>query len=867
MASGIDVKMGVSGVSQFKSTMNQSSQSVKTLDAALKLNEKQLQATGDKEAYMTQKSKLLQQQIAAQSNVVKQGQAALQAMEKNGVDPASAAYQKLQQQVLNAQTALLGMQTDLGGVGQTATETAQQTDQLANSLNSINKKVSFDAVLNGIGKITDGMEKAARRVASLATDVWSTMTTAAAWADDLDTQAKMYGMSTDELQQMNYAAITMKTTVDTIVKSRQKLKQSMVSDSDAFKELGVQLKEWGPTGALGNPEWVARNWEDVFWDLGDALLNYGDEVKRDVYAQQLFGKSWMELMPMFKAGREEYEKAMGEADIVSKENVDKLSELNDAIQKLNFKFQTLKTTVISTMAPAFTSLANSISDALGNLNKYLESAEGQEKLQALGDAASKLFEGITNVDFGEALSTAKGWLDGITGALGWIQEHWNDVVTGIKAIGAAFLGLKLAEVVGSLAQGALALKNLMGGGAGNNTQTQTVVPTGGSSGTTLSTILKSQFPGASAVVSGLFNPATLIALFGPGVADFISNPGKYLSVKPEYQGVVEAMEAALEGKTLAEKAADAFAPGYDGGLVTLAPTDVQKATTRRLWGHIFGTNTPSTRPDDETRSAPVSDGSDGRKPTTRRKNPTGVAQAVTPEEKAAVEAAQANGVEAIKDRILSMIEQTQQEIAEGAAQQTAQQAAESPEDKLARLLGFTDDQSIVDSYHALINELLDANKDSQYPWAFGEDLLAQFGLTPQDMFALERMMREAQERLKVPAEPEFDPDVGQQLQDQLSGVELHVTVVPDMVGTGVFSDEGEEDVAWHANGLPFVPFDGYIAALHRGERVLTANQNRSYTTNSNVYFDHVNVGGGVDADGLAARIAERTRRAMSGFGG
>ncbi|WP_019007748.1 hypothetical protein [Cohnella laeviribosi] len=32
----------------------------------------------------------------------------------------------------------------------------------------------------------------------------------------------------------------------------------------------------------------------------------------------------------------------------------------------------------------------------------------------------------------------------------------------------------------------------------------------------------------------------------------------------------------------------------------------------------------------------------------------------------------------------------------------------------------------------------------------------------------------------------------------------------------------------HANGLPYVPYNGYIAELHRGERVLTAAENRDY---------------------------------------
>ena len=837
MASGIDVKMGVSGVSQFKSAMTQSSQSVKTLDAALKLNEKQLQATGDKEAYMTQKSKLLQQQIAAQSNVVKQGQAALQAMEKNGVDPASAAYQKLQQQVLNAQTALLGMQTDLGGVGQTATETAQQTDKLTNSLNSINKKVSFDAVLNGIGKITSAMETAGKKVAAMATDVWNTMTAAASWADSENTLAAMYGIDVETLQRMQGASRTIDTSVEAIIKSRQKLKQSMASGSDVFKELGVSLKEWGPNGTLRNPEWVARNWEDVFWDLGDALLNYGDEVKRDVYAHEIFGRSWMELMPLFKAGREEYEQTLKAQDIVSKENVDKLNDLDNALQKVDQEFQTLKTTVLSSLAPAFSKLATRFASAMEKVNEYLETDEGKEKLEALGEAAVKLFEGITDADFGSAVETAKGWLDGITGALTWIGDNKETVVGALKAIGAAFLGLKLAEVVGSLAQGALALKNLMGGGAASAAGKGAAAAAAGGGliskiGSKIGGLLGSGVTAAAAGVLGANwiqygNPLQFYAISGND--DIYGEKGIYKPGSPEYQAwIAEQEEFAREAE--AEKK-------------VRAQVDKDQAQGRAR------TEAEIARADAAFEAAEAA------------------------REKAWVDEQMEEAKEAAREWAEEYERQLQArwdaiEPAEPWSVVSGQaQAAESPEDKLARLLGFTDDQSIVDSYNALINELLDANKDSKYPWAFGEDLLAQFGLTPQDMFALERMMREAQERLKVPAEPEFDPDVGQQLQDQLSGVELHVTVVPDMVGTGVFSDEGEEDVAWHANGLPFVPFDGYIAALHRGERVLTANQNRSYTTNSNVYFDHVNVGGGVDADGLAARIAERTRRAMSGFGG
>lgn len=41
----------------------------------------------------------------------------------------------------------------------------------------------------------------------------------------------------------------------------------------------------------------------------------------------------------------------------------------------------------------------------------------------------------------------------------------------------------------------------------------------------------------------------------------------------------------------------------------------------------------------------------------------------------------------------------------------------------------------------------------------------------------------------------------------------------------------------HANGLSYVPFDGYIAELHKGERVLTADEARGYNNRNNGGYD------------------------------
>ena len=68
-----------------------------------------------------------------------------------------------------------------------------------------------------------------------------------------------------------------------------------------------------------------------------------------------------------------------------------------------------------------------------------------------------------------------------------------------------------------------------------------------------------------------------------------------------------------------------------------------------------------------------------------------------------------------------------------------------------------------------------------------------------------------------------------------------------------------------ANGIPWVN-DTQLAWLHRGERVLTAAQNRSYTANSNLYVENMHMGGGMDAKALAEAMSAQNRRVSAGFG-
>lgn len=64
----------------------------------------------------------------------------------------------------------------------------------------------------------------------------------------------------------------------------------------------------------------------------------------------------------------------------------------------------------------------------------------------------------------------------------------------------------------------------------------------------------------------------------------------------------------------------------------------------------------------------------------------------------------------------------------------------------------------------------------------------------------------------------------------IEAVKNFLHIKPKSVKVQSETDEKQTVDGTHANGLSNVPFNGYIAELHKGERVLTASENRTYNT-------------------------------------
>ena len=439
MASGVNVKMGVSGVAQFKQSINQAKQSVKTLDAQIALSEKQFKANGDAQSYMAEKSELLKAKLEAQKSVVQNAENALKQMADRGVDRSSKAYQDMYRNMLQAKGAMLDTQSEMDKIGDSAAEAADDTKDLNDEVKNIGKQVSFETVTSGINKITDSMEKAAKTAYKVGSAIVKEVLGVGTWADDVNTRSAVLGVSPEELQRMEKTARLIDTDAETIIKARQRLAKNIGSGNKnamgALEALGIS----------GN-----GNMEDVFWAAGNAIMKLSDETDQEAQANALFGKSWHDLIPLFSAGREEYERMNDSWNVMSEDQLKQLNEMDDEYQKLQIAVEDLKKEALSNLAEPMKEALTAINDLLGKVGDWLKSDAGKE---VVGNVVSKIKE-------------AAEWLvnnkDGVITALGAIVAGW----AGLKLTGGALQILQLVNGLNALKGGAGAAAAAAGGASG-----------------------------------------------------------------------------------------------------------------------------------------------------------------------------------------------------------------------------------------------------------------------------------------------------------------------------------------------------------------------------------------------------------------
>ena len=391
MATGVNIKMGVEGLAKFKSDIRESKESIKTLDAQLALTEKQFKATGDEEEYLRKKTEQLQEKLEAQKAVAAGAQQALEAMTNQGVNTASKAYQDMIRTLTNANADMLDTKQQLSEIGTNAGTAGEKAEDMNDQLKEIGKGVAFENVTDGLGKVLDKLESGARAAINFGKRIAASAMSSTQWADNLLTTAKKYGISPEELQQMQNVADFVDTDVDTILNAQTRL----AKNSDKLQEsLGISTD--------------GISIDDAFWAAGEAIMALDDEFEKEEKAQALFGRGWKDLIPLFETGPEEYKKLLAEQNVLTNEQVKSLGEADDAIKSVEHEIERMKNQFWADNADKIVEMGQWIVDNADGLKTALIAiAAGFEALK-LGEMALNITKVVNGFNALKGGGTAAG---------------------------------------------------------------------------------------------------------------------------------------------------------------------------------------------------------------------------------------------------------------------------------------------------------------------------------------------------------------------------------------------------------------------------------------------------------------------------
>ena len=553
----IKTTIAVDGEAAFKRAINEANTSMRNLGTQLTLAQAQFKKDGDAMKLMETRSKALKSEIDQQEKIVT-------ALEKAVKDSADAfgensdKTEKWEAELNRAKAKLVNLQSELtlndAGLdrnGQSFDSSSQKAADYQATLETIGKNVSFQSVTEGISGITSKIESAIKKVWNFAKSLKDAMVDSGKWADDLVTDATTHGFTIEEEQRWQYASKFVDTEVDTIFNARNKLTAKIKGWKDSYSDdvwetLGIKL-----TGDDG----IVKDKMDLMWELGETLLHVGEDYERgttkidpEVLSMEAFGKSWRDLLPLFKAGREAFEGYLAEAPVVADESVLALNESHDAVEKLESQWDVLQKSFFAEMAPTMTEVTTALSEMLKEFNEWMKTEEGKEAMKGLSDSLKELFSGLKDIKFSDAINTAKDAVNALKDGLEWLTGHKDDVYNGLKVIAAGFGLLKVVEIaanIGRIVSGLQTL-GLVGSGKGTGNGTPTTAPTTGTDTTGTDTTTTTTGGIGSALLGGknalngkLLDLSSWANAFNLTNAGFVSdwffhNTETGRSINPEY---------------------------------------------------------------------------------------------------------------------------------------------------------------------------------------------------------------------------------------------------------------------------------------------------------------------------------------------
>lgn len=435
----IDIEGKTSGLTkslqEANSAISKTSSALKDVNKALELDPTNVELLAQKEALLTKQieqtnDKLeIMQQVATDANEalargdISQEQYASLTAE---ISKTNSELGSLNEQADDNAQAMQDIEDGVDGAAEEMDELGGASEETGKGLEAL--KGTAEAVGAAMAAAFTAAVAAAKEVGQALVDA---TTETASYADEMLTMSSTTGLSTDTLQELNYAAELLDVNVDTVTGSMTKLEKSMGSAADknlAFEEAAAALHEQLEAGKItiddyenGVQEALEKNAtgydklgisvtdangnlrdnEEVFWEVIDALGQMEDGTERDLLAMELLGKSGKELNPLIEAGSEAFRDLADEAHetgyVMSDETLDAFGEFDDQMMRFNNATDNAQHALGGVLLPLLGDLAGDGTDLLNEFAKAVFSSGGDvDKLgDVIGDMIPKVMQMIT----------------------------------------------------------------------------------------------------------------------------------------------------------------------------------------------------------------------------------------------------------------------------------------------------------------------------------------------------------------------------------------------------------------------------------------------------------------------------------------
>ena len=381
---GVTIEIG-GDVSELSKALKGVNSDISKTQKELKDVEKLLKLDPSNTELLRQKHELLGKQVADTKTKLETLKKAEEELNKNGVDKHSDQYRALEREIVSTEHSLRELEAAAAASNVTLTKVSQT-----------------------FGKISDASGKVAQATKGISTAAGGALAGIAGLAyksvqaaDDLNTLAKQTGLSTAELQKMQYASDLIDVSVDSITGAMTKMKKNMTSTSKdtqaAFQRIGVSVTE--SNGQL-------RDSTTVFYEVLEGLSHVANETERDTLAMQLFGRSADELAGIVDDGGAALRELGLEAEqlglIMDQQTLDSLNNVNDAVDKLkakaNGELAQTGAKAMEALMPVFEKVLDAMSKALDYIGSLDEDQiKMLATLLAVTAAISPVAKGISNV--------------------------------------------------------------------------------------------------------------------------------------------------------------------------------------------------------------------------------------------------------------------------------------------------------------------------------------------------------------------------------------------------------------------------------------------------------------------------------------